>query len=712
MRLAACLPLLALAPLFAAAAAVSYPPTRTVEHVDDYSGRQVVDAYRWLEDLDSADTRAWVQAQNAFTAARLAQMPEVGQVRERLTQLWNYERYDAPFKEAGWVFYTKNDGLQNQSVLYVQEGFDGAPRVLLDPNQLSVDGTVALRSPSPSPDGKWLGYGLASAGSDWVEFRLRDIATGVDAADHLKWIKFSGMSWTHDAKGFFYARYPEPAGGDKAVFSKIEHRKLYYHRIGTPQSEDRLIFEWPEHPMRSFGGQVSSDGRYLIISISQPGQRGNALAYVDLQDPQQPVLTAPVKMLRPTFDESYSFIGNIGRTLYFVTTHDAPRGRIVAVGLDDAGFTPRTVIAESAETIDAARISASRFVVTTMRDVASRVAIYQLDGTPAGEIPLPGIGAVPSVVGKFKDPEVFVSFSSFLYPGTHLRHHLDTQRTEVWREAKTDFDASQYETKQVFYPSKDGTRIPMFVTHKKGLQLDGSHPAWLYGYGGFNVVMRPQFAVPPLVWMERGGVYAVANLRGGGEYGRDWHDAGTQARKQNVFDDFIAAAEYLVRERYTAHSRIVLDGRSNGGLLLGAVVNQRPDLCAAAVPAVGVMDMLRYHKFTAGASWARDYGTSDTPEGFAYLMAYSPLHTAKAGAKYPAILVTTGDHDDRVHPAHSYKYTAAMQAAVAPEAGPILIHIEKDAGHGGSSGSSPVSKTIADWSLRMGFGAHYAGWGK
>lgn len=712
MRILACLTLTAaLAPL-SAVAATNYPATRSGEHVDTYHGVAVSDPYRWLEDLDSAETKAWVAAQNEHTDAALAKMPEVATVRQRLTQLWNYERHGLPFKEAGWVFYTKNDGLQNQSPLYVQQGFEGSPRILIDPNSLSADGTVAVTTMSPSPDGKWLGYGLSRAGSDWIEFKLRNVATGEDASDHLRWVKFSGMSWTHDSGGFFYSRFPAPPGGDAKVFQKLENRKIFYHRVGTAQTEDRLIFELPEHPQSSFGAQVSSDGRYAVISITQPGQRGNQVAYLDLGDAQRPVFDGKPTMLIDTFAQTYGFIGNVGRTFYFFTTHDAPRGRIVAIDLDAGAAAAKTVLLESADTIDSARISAGRLVVTYMRDVANRVAIFSLSGERLGEIPLPGLGAVAAVGGKFKDPEVIVSFSSFLFPGTLLRHNLDTGKTEVWREAKTDFDASQFETKQVFYPSKDGTKIPMFITHKKGLKLDGSAPTWLYGYGGFNVVMRPQFAVPPLVWIERGGVYAVANLRGGGEYGREWHLAGTKERKQNVFGDYIAAADWLVAQGYTQHAKLVLDGRSNGGLLLGAVVNQRPDLCAAAVPAVGVMDMLRYHKFTVGAAWATDFGTSDTPEGFRYLSAYSPLHTVKPGAKYPAVLVTTGDHDDRVHPGHSYKYTAAMQAAVAPEAGPILIHIEFNAGHGGSSGSSPVSKTIEDWALRMGFGAHFAGWGR
>lgn len=700
------------AALAVAAIAADYPVSRTVDHVDVYHGTPVPDPYRWLEDLDSAETKAWVAAQNAFTASRLAAMPEVGRIRARLTELWNYERHGLPFKESGRLFFTRNDGLQNQSPLLVQDAPEAAPRVLLDPNVFSADGTVAVRSTSPSPDGRWLGYGLSESGSDWIEFRLRDVATGQDAPDRIRWVKSSGQIWTHDSAGFFYSRFPTPPGGDAKVFQKIENRMLHYHRVGTPQEDDRLVFALPEHPQRSFGGAVSPDGRFLVLSISQPGRRGNQVAYLDLGDPQAPRLDGSVRYLVDNFDATRGFLGNVGRTFYFSTTEDAARGRIVAVDLDAGWSAARTVVAESSDTIDAARISAGRLVVTYLRDVANRLAVFGLAGRPQGEIALPGLGAVGAVGGKFKDPEVFVSFSSFLYPGTILRHDLESGRTEVWREAKTAFDASRYETRQVFYPSKDGTRIPMFLTHRKGLKLDGSAPTWLFAYGGFNIVMRPQFAVPPLVWIEQGGVYAVANIRGGGEYGRDWHLAATKERRQTAFDDFIAAADWLVAQGYTAHERLVIDGRSNGGLLLGAVLNQRPDLCAAAVPAVGVMDMLRFHRFTVGAAWATDYGTSETPEGFAALRAYSPLHTARAGARYPAILVTTGDHDDRVHPAHSYKYTAAMQAAAAPGSGPILIHVEKDAGHGGSSGTTPVSKTIEDWALRMGFGAHFADWGR
>lgn len=713
MRKIARLPLAAVLAPVLALATVDYPLTKTVEHFDDYSGTKVADPYHWLEELDSADTKAWVVAQNALTDSVTAGLPERAIIRRRLSELWNYPRTGLPFKEANWYFFTKNDGLQNQSPLYVQDGLKGEPRLLLDPNTLAADGTVALAVTSPSPDGKWLGYGLATGGSDWRELHLRDVATGQDAPDLVKWAKFTGLSWTHDSQGFFYSRYPAPAGGDPKVFTKLEHRQLCYHRVGTPQSADRLVFELPEQPAWFAGGAVSPDGRYLVISVSQPGKLGNSVYYLDLVDAAHPQLGGPVVKLIDQFASNYGFLGNRDRRFYFSTDAGAPRGRIVAVDLDAAaGAAPMIVVAEAADTMESARISAGRLVVTYLHDVVNRIALFDLAGQVAGEIPLPGLGSVTAISGRFKDAELFVGFSSYLAPGTTLRHNLATGRTEVYRETKVAFDPSPYEVRQVFFPSKDGTRIPLFLVAKKGLKRDGTAPTWLYGYGGFNITHKPAFAVPPLVWIEQGGIYADVCLRGGGEYGEEWHKAGTKERKQNVFDDYIAAADWLVAQGYTTHRRIVLDGRSNGGLLLGAVVNQRPDLAGAAVPAVGVMDMLRYHKFTVGAGWASDYGTSDTPEGFKYLAAYSPLHTVKPGAEYPAILVTTGDHDDRVYPAHSYKYAAAMQAAVAPGAGPVLIHIESNAGHGGSSGTSPVSKTIEDWAYRMGFGAHYTGWGK
>ncbi len=704
----ACLILLAAFIPRSFAASAKYPVSPKGDHVDIYHGQKVADPYRWLEALDAPATKAWVAAQNTLTDATLAQMPERAVIKQRLTELWNYPRTGLPFKEAQWYFFTKNNGLQNQSPLFVQAGLAGIPRVLLDPNTLSTDGTTALALSAPSPDGRWLGYGLARGGSDWRELRLRDIASGLDAPDIIKWAKFTGLSWTHDSQGFFYARYPEPAGGDSKVFSKLENRAIYYHRVGTPQSVDQLIFALPEHPTWNFGGTVSPDGRYLVIAISQPGKLGNSIYYLDLLSAQQPQFTGPVVKLIDAFTSSYDFLGNQAGRFYFTTDQAAARGKIVAWPLD--GSAPVTVIAESPDVLERARISAGHLVVIYMHDAVNRVALFTLDGQAAGEIPLPGLGSVAAISGQFNDPELFIGYSSYLAPGVVLRHDLGTHKTEIYQETKIDFDPTQYEVNQVFFPSKDGTKIPMFLVHKKNLQRDGTTPTWLYGYGGFNISFKPTFAVPPLAWIERGGIYAYVCLRGGGEYGDEWHKAGTKERKQNVFDDYIGAADWLVAQGYTAHKKLVLDGRSNGGLLLGAVLNQRPDLAAAAVPAVGVMDMLRFHKFTVGAGWASDYGNSDTPEGFRYLIAYSPLHTIKAGAAYPAILVTTGEHDDRVFPAHSYKYTATAQALADPASGPILIHIAANAGHGGSSGTSPVSKTIEDWAWRMGFGAHFTGW--
>ena len=708
MRIVARLTLLAAVVPALAGAAWNYPEAKKSDQTDDYFGTKIADPYRWMEELDSPDTQAWVQAENALTDSVVGAMPERAAVRQRLTELWNYPRVGLPHREAGLYFFTKNDGLQNQSPLYVQEGLKGPPRLLIDPNTLSADGTVALTATAPSHDGKYLAYGLARAGSDWNEFHVRDIATGKDTADVIKWVKFSGLSWTDDNRGFFYARYPEPKEGSQ-VFSKLLNRQLYYHVLGTPQSADKLIFELKETPEWNFTGQVTPDGRYLMVSIRRNDRLGNAVYYFDLRDPKKPALDTPAVKLIDSFSSTLNYAGNDGATFYFFTNFNAPRGKVVAIDLKAPGTAEwRKIVGESQDIIDSVRMSAGRFVVTMMHDVANQVWVYDKKGKQVGEIKLPGIGAVADITGRAGDAEIFIGFSSFLFPGTILRHDLDSGKTETFHEAKVAFDASQYETKQVFYPSKGGVRVPMFITYRKGMKLDGKNPTWLYGYGGFNVVQRPQFAVPPLVWLERGGIYAVANLRGGGEYGDDWHKAGTKEKKLNAFADFIGAADFLMVQKYTSYDRIVMDGRSNGGLLVGAVLNQRPDVCGVALPAVGVMDMLRYHKFTVGAGWASDYGNADTLEGFNALKVYSPLHTIKAGAKYPAVLVTTGDHDDRVFPAHSFKYAAALQAAVGSEsAKPVLIHIESNAGHGGSSGTSPVSKMIEDWAYRMGFAAHY-----
>jgi prolyl oligopeptidase len=666
-----------------------YPAAQRGEQVDDYHGTKVADPYRWLEDPDAAESRAWAEAENKLTFGYLAEIPERAKIRERLTALWNYERFGAPFKEGGRYFFYKNDGLQNQSVLYTAESLDGAPRVLIDPNGLSTDGTVALSDVEVSPDGKLVAYGVAASGSDWQEFKVRDVATGKDLADHLKWIKFSGASWTKDGKGFFYSRYDEPNEKTKLEDANY-YQKLYFHRIGTPQSEDELVYERKDQKEWGFGGHVTDDGRYLVVSVWQGTANKNRVYYKDLK------ARGEVVRLLDDFDASYSFVGNDGPVFYFSTTKDATRGRVVAIDTrEPVAAKWRVVVPESGATIESVRLVDERLIVSSLEDARSKVAVYALDGKLAYEVELPGIGSADGFTGDEDDAESFYTFTSFTTPTTVYRLDVKSGKSEVWRAPKVDFDPSAYEVEQVFYTSKDGTRVPMFITHKKGIALDGSNPTILYGYGGFNVSMTPSFSVSNLVWMEMGGVYAVPNLRGGGEYGEAWHEAGTKAKKQNVFDDFIAAAEYLIAKKYTSPSKLAVSGGSNGGLLVGAVLTQRPDLFGAALPAVGVMDMLRFQKFTIGWAWTSDYGSSDVAEEFKALYAYSPLHNIKPGTSYPATLVTTADHDDRVVPLHSYKFAATLQAAQAgPE--PILIRIETKAGHGAGKPTAKVIDEVAD----------------
>jgi prolyl oligopeptidase len=691
------------------ACADEYPAARRSEQVDDYFGEKVADPYRWMEQTDSPETSAWVAAERAETAAALAKMPERVPIRSRLKALWNYPKFGLPEKRGARMFYTKNDGLQNQAVLYVVDGPGSEPRVLIDPNTLSSEGTVAVTQISPSTDGTMVGYGLAVAGSDWNEFHVRDVATGQDRPDVIHWVKFSSLSWTNDGKGFYYSRYPEVAKGDK-LFGKLSGRQLYYHRLGTAQEADTLILEMKDRPEWFFNGDVTDDGRYLVISVNQNAKTQNGLYYIDLADPMRPSVPGnPVRLL-DKFDARYDFIGNVGPVFYVSTSLGAPLGRVVTIDLSSPAASGwKTPVPQGADSIEEAAFVGGKLVISTLHDAKGRLSLFGADGAPLGDVALPGIGAVAGLSGRSSDPELFYGFSSFLTPPAIMSRNLDTGAGGVFQEPTTAFDPSGFETTQVFYPSKDGTRIPMFVTARKGLKLDGSAPLWLYAYGGFNISFPPSYSVPPAVWIEMGGVYAVANIRGGGEYGEAWHLAGTKERKQNVFDDYIAAADYVVARHYTSRDRLVVEGRSNGGLLIGAVLDQRPDLAAVGLPGVGVMDMLRYHKFTVGAAWAGDYGTSDDPAGFRYLRAYSPLHNVKAGVKYPAVLITTGDHDDRVFPAHSFKYAATMQyeASRVPGSGPILIRIETNAGHGGSSGTSPVSKTIEEWADKMGFAAHY-----
>ena len=698
----------ATAPL-CALAAFNYPVSKTVDHTDDYFGTKVADPYRWLEDVDAADTKSWVTDQNKVTFDFLATLSKRDAIKQRLLELLNYPRFGLPSKQGGRYFYSYNTGLQNQSPYFVKDTLSGEGRVVIDPNTMSKDGTVALTAATASDDGKWLGYGIAKAGSDWNEFRVRDLATGQDTADVISWVKFSGFSWTKDSKGFFYSRYPEPRKEGNKTFSDLANQKIYYHRIGTAQAEDQLIYERPDEPKWGLGGGVTEDGRYLLISVSQGTDPRNRLYYLDLKDAKKPELGGEVVRLIDVLEADYTVIGNSGSTLFVQTDLDAPRRKIIGIDLanpDRANW--KTLVPEAKGVISSSTVVGGKFVVNYMEDAKSRLALFALDGAALGDIALPAIGTVSSVSGREDDSELFFSFTSFTYPTTNFRTDLATGKTEVFQAPKVDFDPTIYETKQVFYTSKDGTRVPMFITHRKGLKLDGSNPTLLYAYGGFNISLTPTFSTSNLAWLELGGVYAVPNLRGGGEYGKEWHLAGTKERKQNVFDDYIAAGEYLIKEGYTSSAKLVLSGGSNGGLLVGAVVNQRPDLARVAFPAVGVMDMLRFQKFTIGWAWASDYGSSDDAEGFKYLSKYSPVHNVKAGVPYPAVLVTTGDHDDRVHPGHSFKYAAALQAANPQNPFPLMVRIETNAGHGAGK---PISKVVEETADKLAFALHFTGTG-
>jgi prolyl oligopeptidase len=682
----------------APAQTLQYPAARKSDVVDDYHGTRVPDPYRWLEDPDSPESRAWIEAQNRLTAAYLAEIPGRATIRERLTKLWNYPKYGAPFRKAGRYFFLKNDGLQNQSVLYQQASLEATPETLLDPNILSEDGTVALSTLAVSDNGRLLAYGTAASGSDWEEFRVRDVATARDLPDHLKWIKFSGASWTKDGAGFFYSRYPEPT--DKALTDVNRFQRLYYHRLGTDQAQDVLVYERPDQPDWGMNAEVTDDGRYAVLTVWLGTDRRNRVYFRDLKDRRHPQITGEVVRLLDDFDASYAFVGNDGPVFYFLTDLDAPRKRVIAIDTRHPERRRwRELIPQGQDVLEGVQIIHDTFVANYMHDASSRLRLFALDGRMLKDLELPTLGSIGSISGERKDDEMFYAFTSFLYPTTIFRYDFKSGATSVFKAPTIDFDPSRYETKQVFYTSKDGTRVPMFITYKKGLTLDGSNPTYLYGYGGFNISLTPSFSVAMLVWLEMGGVYAVPNVRGGGEYGEEWHQGGMHEKKQNVFDDFIAAAEYLIAQRYTSPAKLAIAGGSNGGLLVGAVMTQRPELFGAALPAVGVMDMLRFHKFTIGWAWVTDYGSADSAAQFPYLYKYSPLHNIRTGTRYPATLVTTADHDDRVVPGHSFKFTATLQAAQAGSQ-PVLIEIETKAGHGAGK---PTSKVIEEQADRLAF---------
>jgi prolyl oligopeptidase len=666
---------------------LEYPETRMGDVVHTYFGVEVPDPYHWLEDDNSDETKAWVKAQNQVTFNYLNRIPFRNKVKDRLTEIWDFERYSTPFWKGDYYFFYKNDGMQNQSVLYVREGIDGEPRVLLDPNAMSEDGTISLTNISISDDARFIAYGISRGGSDWNELFVREIASGQDTDDHIKWVKFSGIAWKGD--GFYYSRYDRPEPGQE-LSAANEYHKVFYHTLGTSQDEDVLIYENPNHPRRNYSAWTSEDERFLVISETQ-STSGNALYVKDLQRPGGQF----VQIIRG-FDYTNRIIDNVDGSLLVLTNHSAPRYRLVKINPNRPNPSQWVeIIPESENVLRGVSLIGGKIISNYLKDASTQAYIHDMNGRLEQEVNLPGLGSMGGFSGKKDENIAFFSFSSYIYPSTVFRYDVAANEYEVYFSPDIDWNPEDYETRQVFYTSKDGTRVPMFITHKKGIELDGNNPTILYGYGGFNVSVTPGFSIANVAWYENGGVYAVANIRGGGEYGRAWHEAGTRLQKQNVFDDFIAAAEYLVEEKYTSPEKLAIRGGSNGGLLVGAVMNQRPDLFGVAFPAVGVLDMLRFHKFTIGWAWVDDYGSSDNEEEFHYLLAYSPLHNIREGVAYPATLVTTADHDDRVVPAHSFKYIAELQRK-HDGPNPVLIRIETQAGHGAGKPTEKIIEEAAD----------------
>jgi prolyl oligopeptidase len=669
----------------------AYPDAKRVEQVDVYHGVKVADPYRWLEDdvRTSKEVAAWVEAENKITFAYLESIPARSKIKSRLTELWNFERYSAPFKEGGRYYYFKNDGLQNQDVLFTLDSLDATPRMLLDPNTWSKDGTRALGGTSFSDDGRYLAYAVSDAGSDWVVWRVMEIVTGKLLDDELRWIKFPGVAWTKDGQGFFYSRYPEPKQGEEFQASNLNER-VYYHRLGDLQAKDELIYAQPDHPEWNLAPAATEDGRYLLVTIGKGTDAKCRVAVKDLQKKDGPVVD-----LIDHFQDEYTFVGNDGATLFFLTDLHAPRKRLVAISADSVKAVVREIIPQSENALQHVALVGDTFVASYLKDVTTQVKQFSLEGKFVRDIEMPGLGTAAGFQGKRSDKETFYSFSSFATPPAVYRCDLTDGKQTLFRRAQVQFNPDDYEVKQVFYPSKDCTKIPMFLGYKKGIRLDGSNPTLLYAYGGFNISLTPQFSVGYLTWMEMGGVLAIPNLRGGGEYGEAWHQGGTKLKKQNVFDDFLAAAEWLIANQYTSSKKLAIRGGSNGGLLVGAAMTQRPELFGACLPAVGVMDMLRFHKFTEGRQWVDDYGSSDDAEQFKALHAYSPYHNLKQGVCYPPTLVLTADTDDRVVPGHSFKFAAELQRVQTCDA-PALIRIETRAGHGGGKPTAKRIEQMAD----------------
>ncbi|UYQ91321.1 prolyl oligopeptidase family serine peptidase [Chitinophaga horti] len=673
---------------------ISYPLTKKVDTTDEYHGRKVADPYRWLENDHADDTKAWVIEQNKVTRNYLDKIPFRDKIKARIEEMMDYPKYGAPFREGKYYYFYKNDGLQNQAVLYRQQGTDGTPEVFIDPNKLSDKGTVALGALRFSKDSRYAAYLIAKAGSDWQEAFVMDVESKKVLEDHLDWIKFSGISWKGD--GFYYSRYDKP--DEKSRLSgKNEYHKVYYHKLGTKQEQDELIYVDKEHPLRNAGVGLTEDERFLVLSTTE-GTSGAQLAVRDLTDASQ----TDFKVLVKGFAFDPSVVDNVGDKLLVLTNEDAPNFKLVAIdpkNPDKANW--QTIIPEKPEVLGSVGTGGGKLFASYLKDASTKIYQYDVTGKLEQEIQLPGLGTASGFGGKKEDAQFFYTYTSFVAPATIYKYDITSGKSDVYKRPEAKFDATQYETKQVFFTSKDGSRVPIFLSYKKGLKQDGNTPVLLYGYGGFNIPMTPGFSVTNLFFMEQGGIYAVVNLRGGSEYGESWHKAGMKDKKQNVFDDFIGAAEYLIREKYTNPGKIAIRGGSNGGLLVGACMTQRPDLFKVALPAVGVLDMLRYQKFTIGWAWVVEYGSSEKADEFPYLYKYSPLHNLRKGVNYPATLITTGDHDDRVVPAHSFKFAAALQEAAAGP-NPALIRIETQAGHGAGKPTSKVIDEAADiWAFTM-----------
>jgi prolyl oligopeptidase len=680
---------------------IAYPQTERGDVVEEQFGDRVADPYRWLENDVREDprVRAWVTAQNEVSSAYLAALPGRDAIRARMTQMYDYERFGVPEKAGNFYFYTRNDGLQNQSVLYVREGLNGAPRVLIDPNSWSQDGATALAEWDPSEDGRHLLYSVQDGGTDWRTVRVLDVATGQPTSDEVRWVKFSNLDWAKDGSGFYYSRFPEPAQG--AQFQSLnENHVVYFHRLGTPQSEDRLVYATADRPRLSNNAEVSEDGNWLIVSSNEGTDARYEITLIDLRRPN-----AQPRRLISGMENDWTYLGNSGDTFYWSTNNGAPRQRIVATDISSPTLQISELVPEDSATLQGASIVGRQLIVRYLVDAKSEVRTFGLDGRRTGTIRLPGIGSTAGFRGDQGSTETFYSYTSFNSPGAIYRYDAATGRSSVFAQPRLAFDPAAYEVRQIFYNSRDGTRVPMFLVHRRGLDTRRPQPTLLYGYGGFNAAELPRYQPKWLTWVDMGGVLAVANLRGGGEYGEAWHDAGRRALKQNTFDDFIAAAEHLIRTRATSREQLAIEGRSNGGLLIGAVLNQRPDLFAAALPTVGVMDMLRFDRFTAGRYWVDDYGYPNREADFRILRAYSPYHNIRPGTHYPPLLVTTADTDDRVVPSHSFKYIAAMQAA-DPNGAPHLIRIETRAGH---ASGKPTDKQIAEYTDMYAFIAHHTG---